>query len=199
MVVKHLYPYTNAYKDKKLNDDVEVLVKLHKVSNKDLLDLITISTNNQNPINQRDLVANDNIQVELEKIYRELFGLYYERKRNQYNNIDRDKKKYIIKNDKVGQAFLAIGKCNPAKALSSKTKVFSEEYNGIYKIEYTYKLLLSFLIWKFCESMKKEVDKVISIFGESESVVELTKKRFISYSFNYEQYYNGKRKYIRFR
>lgn len=51
-----------------------------------LIENISIATNQQSPVTEADRRANDKVQVELQKVIFEEFGLYYERKRGEYGD-----------------------------------------------------------------------------------------------------------------
>lgn len=117
-----------AYKEGCLKEDTLVLLRVHETNDKEIIDNIILSTNNQNPINSRDLLSNTKDQIELQKYFWEIYGLTYQRKRNDFMNMEGESlpKSKIISNDKVGQAALACIKCMPYMALSSKGKVFTD-------------------------------------------------------------------------
>ena len=62
-----------------------------------LIEKISIATNDQSPVYEADRRANDKVQVDLQKLIYQDFGLYYERKRGQFGDgikngyIDRSK------------------------------------------------------------------------------------------------------------
>ena len=78
------------------NDENVDLVSLNGNKLK-LIEDISIATNQQSPVTEADRRANDKVQVELQKLIFEEFGLYYERKRGEYGDglrkgyIDRSK------------------------------------------------------------------------------------------------------------
>ena len=78
-----------AYKRTSNVDEIKVLLKILKAGEA-FAEKITESTNSQNPVNSRDLRANDEIQKHLESSLL-IRGYYYQRKRNQYIDKPRDR------------------------------------------------------------------------------------------------------------
>ncbi len=120
-----------AYKDKKLKDNTSLLLRVHETNDTKIIDKIILSTNNQNPINPRDLVSNTSEQIELQKYFYEMYDVIYQRKRNDYIDLNGNEvpRKMVTANDKVGQAALACIKCIPNIALGSKGKIFTTHYD----------------------------------------------------------------------
>lgn len=160
----------NAAHQKKLNKDTKVLVKIFSTKNEQFIDKITEATNNQSSINSRDLRANDKFQIIIEKHLKEKFNYYYERKRNQYKDESSIDKSNIINNEKVAQAFLAIGKKKPSTAKSSKGRLFSDEYyeeifsNSVERLLAAYKIV-EYAVFKKRDKTKNEVDASLKIYG----------------------------------
>jgi hypothetical protein len=146
----------NAMKRGILKENTEVLLKIHATTDKEVIDKITIATNNQNPINLRDLRSNENIQIHYQKYIFDKYGYYYERKRNEFRSLKKDQKKKIIINEKMGQAYLAIGLKKPHQALGSKSDIFKDEFDAVFKKSSVQKLMFSYLIYQFVEKKKKE-------------------------------------------
>ncbi|MEJ8553007.1 AIPR family protein [Tepidibacter sp. Z1-5] len=144
-----------AMKDGKLVSDTEVLIKIYASDDKKIVDKITVATNNQNPINLRDLRANDEIQLNIQIYINNKYNYYFERKRNEFKDVD---KKKIITNEKVGQSYLGIILRKPHRALSSKKDVFDKEYNNIFNSNSFAKLMFSHLIYMYVENKKKNTN-----------------------------------------
>jgi hypothetical protein len=121
----------HAFEEGILQEKTAVLVKIFATKDPLLMDGITISTNNQNSINNRDLKANDQIQIDLQIAFFEKFQLFYERKRNEFKNNNLIERTKVIKNEKVAQAFLSLGRKKPSLARDKVSKIFSED--KIYK------------------------------------------------------------------
>ncbi|MDU1507226.1 MAG: AIPR family protein [Clostridium butyricum] len=145
-----------AFEKNELKEDTKVLLKVHQTEDKELVEKIIVATNNQNPINPRDLKANTLEQKELQNYFYTVFDLCYQRKRNDFTDIEGNevKKNNIISNEKVGQAALAALMSLPHKALGSKSSVFTTEHDNIFKKDFL-KIVLSYAIHNTIEKYKK--------------------------------------------
>jgi predicted CopG family antitoxin len=177
----------NVWKDNKLKDDTKVLVKIFSAKSESFVNKITEATNKQTSISTRDLMANDKTQILIEDYLKEKYGYYYERKRNQYKD-KKISKNQIINNEKVAQAFLAIGKKRPSIAKTSKARLFSEEfYEDIFSAPVEH-LLIAYKIAEFAENEKKqkteeETKYALKIYGF------LHISRMIAYYFFKSEYF----------
>ncbi|OFX61503.1 MAG: hypothetical protein A2046_06665 [Bacteroidetes bacterium GWA2_30_7] len=132
--------YDNCLKNNKTLDifnDKEVLLKIITFSDENtqsnkfngnrlqLIEDISIATNQQTPVTEADRRANDKVQVELQKLIFEEFGLYYERKRGEYG--DGLRQGYINRNKIIDrEQFLRIclsAQNNPTAARRSGQSV----------------------------------------------------------------------------
>lgn len=140
-----------------LQEKTSVLVKIFATKDPILMDGITISTNNQNSINNRDLKANDQIQIDLQDAFYEKFQLHYERKRNEFKNDKNIDKSRIIKNEKVAQAFLSLGRKKPSLARDKVSKIFSEEkiYKEIFDNADIVQMAFCYKLLSFIESKQR--------------------------------------------
>lgn len=131
-------------------DNCEILVRLHmRNAVADYRNLVK-STNNQNPMLQRNLRANDSEQITYERLFAE-HGWFYERKEGAWAAFKSDSKRWgtlagkttpdfrvgstnrTVDNEQVGQCWLAyIGFAN--EAVQRRTDIFREDdiYNLIY-------------------------------------------------------------------
>ena len=118
-----------AYKEIGNVDEIKVLVKIFKADST-LSELITESTNSQNPVNKRDLRSNDEIQKLLERSLLER-GYYYQRKRNQFINKPRNK---IIDNFLFAQEYHSFYNDKPHDARNKKSQLFGNDeiYSSIF-------------------------------------------------------------------
>ena len=118
-----------ASSNNSLNDNTSLLLRIHETQDEKVIEKIILATNNQNPINPKDLISNSISQVDLQRYFFEIYGVFYQRKRNDFRDINGKlvNKKEIISNDKVGQAALACIKCMPNVALASKGRVYSTD------------------------------------------------------------------------
>lgn len=94
-----------------------------------LIEAISVATNQQSPVYEADRRANDAIQVKLQNLIYDDFGLYYERKLGEFG--DGIRKKYIDRSKIVDrEQFLRI--ClsvndDPVRARSTSTKILFEK------------------------------------------------------------------------
>lgn len=156
-----------AYKNNELKDDTKVLLKVHQTEDKELVEKIIVATNNQNPINPRDLKANTSVQKEMQNYFYTVFNLFYQRKRNDFTDIEGHevKKSNIISNEKVGQAALAALLSLPHKALGSKSSVFTTEHDNIFKKDFL-RIVLSYAIHSTIEKFKKSYKTDMQVESE---------------------------------
>lgn len=137
---------------------IDILVRIC-IAKKDtaLAEQISESTNNQIPIGSRDLKANDFIQKKLQDEF-ELFGYFYERKNNQYSEIDNVK---ILNNELLAQLYLAYELDAPAEAKNNKNQIFSNLYELIFNEESisAEKLLDIYNAYLPLARIKKEIQK----------------------------------------
>jgi hypothetical protein len=143
-------------------DQVKILVKVFQAEDK-LAELITDSTNTQNPVSKRDLRSNDEIQKLLgEDISGR--GYFYQRKNNQFiQETDTNK---IIDNYDFAQRYYAFFKEKPAEARNKKAELFDKEevYKSIFNSNLNGKAVIfvhnSFLnLLKGLRNLKKKVNK----------------------------------------
>ena len=120
-----------AAKEGSLKKDSRVLLRIYQTGDIELVSKIVLTTNNQNKISGRNLRSNDLVQSDLQKGF-ELYGLYYERKPREFDQVKNANKLNIIPNDVVATAFLAIclGRCGDAR--SRKYKVWNDFYRTIF-------------------------------------------------------------------
>lgn len=119
--------------------DKEVLLKIISFNENEgsvtdrlkLIEDISIATNQQSPVNEADRRANDKVQVKLQELIYDDFGLYYERKRGEFGDgihrkyIDRSK---IIDREQFLRVCLAV-KDEPVRARSNSiNKLFEKRY-----------------------------------------------------------------------
>ncbi len=168
------YALHEAYKEGKLRDNVEVLIRVIETDNREFIENVTLYTNSQNAIRLRDLCSNDEIQLKLQKILLDSYKYFYERKRGEFdslyptleakrNLLGVDYKKNIISNEKSAQAFLAMYLDKPAQAKSEKGRIFLKDRAGFYDDIFNRtdeslaeEILMSWKLLKYIEMRKKE-------------------------------------------
>ena len=113
-----------------LSRDVRVILRIYETQDSSLVDQIVLTTNNQNRITNRNLRANDQVQIDLENAF-SIHSYYYERKPRQFVDQSVDPLR-VLPNESVGQAFLAVVLKKPSDARGRKYKVWSEFYDRIF-------------------------------------------------------------------
>lgn len=141
--------------------DASVLVRLYKLpkENHDIVLQITYATNSQNPVDLKDLKANDEKQRQLEESITAL-GYGYRRKRS-----DIAVKSTEITSGAAAEAILAVWRHAPHQA-----KFFSREHFGkLYKTIFTSSLngtqtVTSVLLYRIAENRRRRPEKSDPIF-----------------------------------
>jgi hypothetical protein len=146
----------------RLRDDVTVLLRIYATSNSDLAKVVTLTTNNQNKITDRDLRANDSVQQLIQNDMKDRFSYLYERKNKQYRNIGKEERKKIVPNDRAGQAYLAVVKRKPSQSRGYLAKIWSTYYKDIFENSVVEDLLLSYLIYSYFLNKSKGVKEISS-------------------------------------
>lgn len=168
------YSLYEAYKNGNLNDNAEVLIRVVETDDKNFADLVTLYTNSQNAIRLRDLCSNDEIQTKTQKIFKDSYSYFYERKRGEFESLyptneakiksfGKDYEEKIISNENAAQTYLAFYENKPAEAKSSKKRIFLKDEGGFYNLIFnlkdeilTEKFLLSWTLLKYISNRKKE-------------------------------------------
>ncbi|MCF7831890.1 MAG: AIPR family protein [Candidatus Pacebacteria bacterium] len=109
-------------------EDITILCKIYETNDASFKSRIAEYTNSQNPVKDRDIRSIDLVQIKLEEDFKNL-GYFYERKRGQYENEDRERK---IDSEKLGQALLSFSLEMPAEAKNKKSIIFGDEYEIIF-------------------------------------------------------------------
>jgi hypothetical protein len=136
------YSLVEAYSSKALQEDARVLVKVIESKKSDFIDDVTLYTNNQNPVNLRDLASREKVQTSVQKSLR-AYKHFYERKRGEFlalypteeirqKEFGADWKHKIISNEKAAQSFMAFYLNLPAQAKSAKRRIFIRGETGFY-------------------------------------------------------------------
>lgn len=120
----------NAYlQDPEKVQNVDLLLRVCIARKDDAIsEMISETSNNQIPIGNRDLHANDLIQRKLQEQFDSL-GYRYERKPNQYEKSNKSK---VLNNELLGQLYMAYHLDMPSEAKNNKTKVFNDLYDSIF-------------------------------------------------------------------
>jgi len=116
-------------------DNAEILLKIINTNDSNLINQISRNTNNQNPIQIRDLKSNHKFQEQLKKQFDE-FEISYEIKRGEKQKFPNK-----ISNDNVAQLICAFHLGKPHIS-TDKTKLFREHYQEIFSYNITAKYII---------------------------------------------------------
>lgn len=159
-----------ASEKKQLQNNVKVLLRVYSTDNPNLVEKITLTTNNQNRITDRDLRANDPVQRDIENLMFEKFGYFYERKNRQHKHLSPSNKRKVVPSPKAAQAYLAIVRGKPSNARGYLGAIWSDFYKEIFENASVADLLLSFKIFSFCHRKSLEAkrsEKISSLERET--------------------------------
>ncbi|TGK55227.1 AIPR protein [Leptospira wolffii] len=132
---------------------VFVLVRLYELSGQDVDNLvtdITIATNSQNPVDLRDLRANDEIQRKLELSFKEL-GYSYKRKKDSVSQGD------TIPSSVVAESVYSIWRKKPHQAKFRRSELFGKFYDEIFENLNSAQAMIAVLIYRYCDSQRRRV------------------------------------------
>jgi len=192
------YAMHDAYKNGKLKDDVEIIIKAIQTSDKEFMESVTLYTNSQNSIRLRDLCSNDRIQRTIQTILLEAYGYFYERKRGEVdtfyptpeakkNAFGVNYKDMFISNENAAQAFLATYLAKPAQAKSAKGLIFQKENGGFYYEIFNEddsllpeRLLMS---WKLLKYVEKQKMAYKTQYAQAEELVVAERNNIYKYDF----------------
>lgn len=141
-----------AYEQGKLREDARVMLRIYETDNPTLVSQITLSTNNQNRITDRDLRANDSVQKDIENRMLSQYAHYYERKNKQFSRVKISDKSKIVHAPKAAQAYLSVVRFKPSNARGYMNAIWSEFYNEIFENVSVSDLLLSYKIHSYCNN-----------------------------------------------
>ena len=192
------YALYEAYVNGNLKDEVEVLIKAIETKEKEFIENVTLYTNSQNAIRFRDLCSNDEIQIKIQKILKDSYKYFYERKRGELESsyptikekikeLGKNYKAKIIDNEKAAQSFLAMYLNKPAQAKNEKGRIFLKDNTGFYNDIFnrnddllSEKILLSWKLVEYIEKYKKEYKKK---YEKAENLQEKEKNKIYKYDF----------------
>lgn len=136
---------------------VNVLLRLYEVSEDDedtsaLTTDITIATNSQNPVDLRDLRANDPKQASLRQAMRDLGYIYISKKgtgssQSSANNIP---------SSVASEAIFAVWKRNPHLAKFKRAELFGKFYDKVFSDVNAAQTIIAVLIYRYCDSQRKK-------------------------------------------
>ena len=130
---------------------VYVLLRLYELGegHDELVTDVTIATNSQNPVDLRDLRANDPIQKQLEIAVNEL-GYIYKRKREGSATGE------YIPSSVAAEAVFTIWREKPHLAKFKRNELFGKYYREIFHDLNASQLIIAVLIYRYCDSQRKK-------------------------------------------
>lgn len=111
----------------------EILVRVFKVTDKELMNKIAEYTNSQNAISNRDLKSISSEQIRIEK-YLDIYDIRYIRKNGDTGLNSGKVYSYTVSMEKLGQVLYAV-KGNPENATNKKRQIFDNEYGRLFQTE----------------------------------------------------------------
>jgi hypothetical protein len=144
-----------AFEGGLLDPRVKLLLRVYATSNPGLVEKITLTTNNQNKVTDRDLRANDPVQRDIEKVMLEKYEHYYERKNKQHRSLRGSAKRKIVPSPKAAQAYLAIARRKPSNARGYLGAIWSDFYEEIFTAATVPDLLLTYKLLQYCRDQAK--------------------------------------------
>jgi hypothetical protein len=146
---------SRAFERGELQDDVRVLVKIFQAADQAFVDRLVLTTNNQNTISSRDLKANDSVQRDYQRAFKDGFGLLYERKANEFRGLPFVERRRVVSNERVAQAYLAIVRKRPTIARTQRYRIWGPDlYEGIFPSTSVERHVLAYLIYAYCQRQK---------------------------------------------
>lgn len=142
------------YQTLKENQDIDfaqvyILVRLYEVNDdEDIVQDITYATNNQNPVDFRDLKSNDDIQIFLETSAKDL-GYIYKRKRDNLGNVN------VIPSTVAAEAVFAVWRGKPHLAKYRRNEFFDKYYQEIFEDLNASQMIIAVLIFRYCDNFRK--------------------------------------------
>lgn len=134
-------------------DNASVLVRLYELpteNNQDIVWQITNATNSQNPVELKDLRANDAVQARLENSIKEL-GYFYRRKR-----MDTPTKSTEITSGTAAEAILAVWRKQPHRAKFFTREHFGKLYEDIFSNDLNgAQTIVAVLIYRIAENHRR--------------------------------------------
>jgi len=150
-----------AQEGKALPADASVLIRLYKLPkpNEDLVLKITHATNSQNPVDLKDLRANDERQLRLEQSIQDL-GFVYRRKR-----LDAAVKPTEITSGAAAEALLSVWRQEPHRAKFFTREHFGKLYDTIFTEQTNGAQVISaVLLYRIAENHRRRPDDQDPLF-----------------------------------
>ena len=141
-------------------EDAHVLVRLYQLpsDNEDLVRRITFATNSQNPVDLRDLKANDEKQQRLETDIQQL-GYVYQRKRSAKSG------KNDITSGSAAEAILSVWRQKPHQAKFFTREHFGKLYDTIFSDDLNgAQTIIAVLLYRIAENRRRKPDEEDPVF-----------------------------------
>jgi len=139
---------------------LSILVRIFEAKETELSEKISVTTNSQNRIYPRDLMANDSYQMLIEEGLK-AHDIKYIRKR-QHGILESDGN--TLDALKAGQIILAYFLQEPDKSKRASDKIFGEYYNDIFNKNITAeKLAIAFEIYKRIEFQRESIEEELRL------------------------------------
>lgn len=152
-----------AYEQGSLDPRARLLLRVYATKNEGLVEKITLTTNNQNKVTDRDLRANDPVQRDIEQVMLEKYDHHYERKNKQHRSLRGPAKRKIVPSPKAAQAYLAVARKKPANARGYLGAIWSDFYEEIFSNASVPDLLLSYKLLQYCREQAKAAKKTAGL------------------------------------
>ena len=134
-------------------DQVDVLIRLYELpsDSEAFVKAITYATNSQNPVDLRDLHANDEVQKTLALGMKEL-GVTYRHKRDESGS---DASGTVFQSSITAEAVLAIWRHCPHQAKFMRKELFGKLYNLVFNHLNAAQAIMANQIFRFVENERK--------------------------------------------
>ena len=112
-----------------------ILVKIIQANDEKTMESIILATNNQTPINTSDLIANNEIQKNIEEYFKSK-GYFYERRDNFYSRKSDIEQNKVIQKSQLAQYCMTVLQKSPSIARNNpKTILYKHTYEDIFNKE----------------------------------------------------------------
>lgn len=153
-----------------LRPDVRVLARIYATADSTLTERITLTTNNQNRITDRDLRANDDVQRDIQHRMELRYGLLYERKNREFRTVRGADRRRVIPSERAAQEYLAVVRKKPSVARGYLGRIWAEEYRSIFENATAEDLICAYFIYKYCAARAREARNHLSETDLSQEV-----------------------------
>jgi AIPR protein len=139
---------------------VYVLVRLYELSGANVANMIsdiTIATNSQNPVDLRDLRANDTLQSALSLAIKGL-GYHYKTKKDMMSAGNGEN----IPSSVLAESVFTIWREKPHLAKFKKTELFGKFYELIFNDLNAAQAILAVLIYRFCDNQRRNASLYVA-------------------------------------